>query len=69
VVTRPASAEQTRAALRLSPPISSDVENHFYSVPYRFARAEVEAHLTASTIEVFHMGERIAAHECACFTA
>jgi transposase len=40
-----------------------DVENHFYSVPYRFARAEVEARLTARTIEVFHKGERIAAHE------
>ncbi len=39
-----------------------DVEGHFYSVPYRFARAEVEVRLTARTIEIFATGERIAVH-------
>ena len=39
-----------------------DVDDHFYSVPYRFARAEVEVRLTARTIEVFARGERIAVH-------
>ena len=39
-----------------------DVDNHFYSVPYRFARHEVEIRLTARTVEVFFKGERIAAH-------
>lgn len=39
-----------------------DVDDHFYSVPYRFARAEVEVRLTARTVEVFARGERIAAH-------
>lgn len=33
-----------------------------YSVPYRFAREQVEARITANTIEIFHKGERIAAH-------
>ena len=39
-----------------------EVENHFYSVPHRYARAEVEARFTARTVEVFLRGERIAAH-------
>jgi transposase len=40
-----------------------EVEAHYYSVPYRFARREVEARLTARTVEIFHKGERIAAHQ------
>jgi transposase len=39
-----------------------EVENHFYSVPHRYARTEVDARLTARTVEVFCRGERIAAH-------
>lgn len=39
-----------------------DVERHYYSVPYRFAREQVEVRFTGTTIEVFHKGERIAAH-------
>jgi transposase len=39
-----------------------DVDHHFYSVPNRFARHEVEIRLTARTVEVFFKGERIAAH-------
>jgi len=40
-----------------------DVEAHFYSVPYRFARREVEVRLTPRTVEVFLKGDRIAAGE------
>ena len=39
-----------------------EIERHFYSVPYRFAREPVEARITARTIELFHKGERVAAH-------
>lgn len=39
-----------------------ELDNHCYSVPYRFARAEIEARLTARTVEIFLKGERIAAH-------
>jgi transposase len=39
-----------------------DAEGHFYSVPYRFARAEVELRLTGRTVEIFARGERIAVH-------
>jgi len=40
-----------------------EVEAHYYSVPHRFVRAEVEARFTARTVEIFHKGERIAAHQ------
>jgi transposase len=39
-----------------------EVAFHYYSVPHRLMRAEVEARLTARTVEVFLKGERIAAH-------
>jgi transposase len=39
-----------------------DVERHYYSVPHRFAKEQVEARLTARTVEIFAKGERIAAH-------
>lgn len=39
-----------------------EVEGHYYSVPYRFARSEVEVRLTPRTVEIFLKGERIAAH-------
>ena len=39
-----------------------EIAAHYYSVPHRFARAEVDARLTARTIEIFLKGERIAAH-------
>jgi len=40
-----------------------DVADHYYSVPHRFVRAEVEVRLAARTVEIFHKGERIAAHQ------
>lgn len=39
-----------------------DVNKHYYSVPHRFARAEVEVRLTGRSVEVFARGERIAVH-------
>jgi transposase len=39
-----------------------DVDGHFYSVPCRFARQQIEVRLTARTVEIFCKGERIAAH-------
>jgi transposase len=35
---------------------------HFYSVPYPLVREEVEARLTAMTVEIFHRGQRVASH-------
>ena len=39
-----------------------EVAAHYYSVPHRFARAEVDARLTVRTVEIFYKGERIAVH-------
>lgn len=39
-----------------------EVDGHFYSVPYRLLREALEARSTASTIELFHRGKRVAAH-------
>jgi len=39
-----------------------EVVEHYYSVPYRFAREKIDVRLTASTVELFHRGVRIASH-------
>ncbi|WP_034817447.1 IS21 family transposase [Ensifer sp. BR816] len=39
-----------------------ELNRHFYSVPYRFARSEVEVRYTIRTVEIFLGGDRIAAH-------
>jgi transposase len=38
------------------------VDYHYYSVPHRLLREEVEVRLTAGIVEVFHQGERVASH-------
>ena len=38
------------------------VEKHTYSVPFRLLRQSVDFRLTASTVEVFKKGERVAVH-------
>lgn len=38
------------------------VRHHFYSVPHQLARREVEVRITATTLEVFHHGRRVALH-------
>jgi len=38
------------------------VQNHFYSVPHRLVRKQVDVRLTASTVEILHDGRRVAAH-------
>ena len=39
-----------------------DIDGHYYSVPHRLLREQVEARLTARTVELFHKGERVAVH-------
>jgi transposase len=38
------------------------VDGHFYSVPYRMLQQRVDVFLTATTVAVFHRGERVASH-------
>jgi transposase len=39
-----------------------EADGHYYSAPWRHAREEVQVRLTASTVEVFRRGSRIASH-------
>ena len=39
-----------------------EVERHYYSVPYQLVGQQVEARLTARTLEVIHCGRRVASH-------
>src|ERR1700674_3077 len=39
-----------------------DIEGHYYSVPHRTIRQQLDARITAHTIELFCKGERVAVH-------
>jgi transposase len=39
-----------------------EIAKHYYSVPHQLLRQEVEARITAATIEIFHRGKRVASH-------
>jgi transposase len=39
-----------------------EIDQHYYSVPYTLVRQELWASYTASTVEVFHRGKRVAVH-------
>ncbi len=39
-----------------------ELERHYYSVPYQLVKAQVEARISAHTVEVFHRGKRVASH-------
>lgn len=53
-------AEWKRA--RVAPDYHIDIAGHFYSVPSRLIREVVEARITTTTVEIFHKGQRVAAH-------
>jgi transposase len=39
-----------------------EIEKHFYSVPFRLLREQVDARITAKTVEIFHRGKLVAVH-------
>ena len=39
-----------------------EIDRHYYSVPYQLAGQKLEAHFTATTVEIFHGGKRVASH-------
>jgi transposase len=39
-----------------------EIERHYYSVPFRLLRQEIEARITTKTVEIFHRGKLVAAH-------
>src|ERR1700688_3704774 len=54
-------AEWGRARVNLDYHI--EVHDFLYSVPHALLRAEVEVRVTARTVEVFHRGQRVGAHQ------
>lgn len=53
-------AEWTKARVNIDYHVA--VEGHYYSVPYALVRREVEVRLTATVVEIFHKGQRVASH-------
>ena len=43
-----------------------EVDHHYYSVPFRLLRGKLDVRLTATTVEAFRKGERVAAHVRSC---
>jgi len=39
-----------------------EIAKHYYSVPHGLVRQEVEARITARTVEIFLRGKRVASH-------
>jgi transposase len=39
-----------------------EIERHYYSVPFRLLRQEIEARITTKRVEIFHRGKLVAAH-------
>ncbi|MDD4986821.1 MAG: IS21 family transposase [Dehalococcoidales bacterium] len=53
-------AEWYKAKVQLNYHI--EVDHHYYSVPYRLLHERLDIRLTATTLEAFRKGERVAAH-------
>lgn len=58
--TRYEFAEWKRATVGIDYHV--ELERHYYSVPYHYARQPVDVRSTAATVEIFHRGERLASH-------
>jgi transposase len=39
-----------------------ELDGHYYSVPYQLTKQQLDARLTAHTVECFHKGKRVASH-------
>ena len=39
-----------------------EIDRHYYSVPYQLAGQQLEARYTATTVELFQDGKRVASH-------
>jgi transposase len=47
---------------RLNIDYHAEIDHHYYSAPYSLVHEQVEARMTATTIELFHRGQRVASH-------
>ena len=39
-----------------------EVDRHYYSVPYPLIKEQLDARITAHTVELLHKGRRVASH-------
>ena len=39
-----------------------DIDRHYYSVPYQLLKQQLDARITARTVELLHKGRRVASH-------
>jgi len=51
-----------KVGARVSIDYHIELHGHYYSVPYALIHEHVDARLTAATVEIFHRGQRVAAH-------
>jgi transposase len=47
---------------RVAPNIHIEVDGHYYSVPHTLLKRQLDVRLSATIVEVFHHGRRVAAH-------
>jgi transposase len=47
---------------RVAPNIHIEVDSHYYSVPHTLVKRQLDVRLSGATVEVFHHGQRVAAH-------
>lgn len=53
-------AEWKKARVNIDYHVAAD--GHFYSVPYKLVKQQIEVRLTATTVECFHKNNRVASH-------
>lgn len=50
---------------RVAPDYHVEIDEHWYSTPFRLIRELVDVRIADKTVEIFHRGQRIASHPCA----
>jgi transposase len=55
-------AEWYKAKVNIDYHFEIGVDHHYYSVPYQLLHERLDVRLTATTVEAFRLGERVAAH-------
>ena len=48
--------------VRVSIDYHVEIERHYYSVPYQLVKQQLDARITAHTVELLHRGKRVASH-------
>ena len=54
---------QVKTDVRVAPNYHIEFDKHFYSVPYEFARKQVDVYQSGSVIEIYHDGQHVCRHQ------